>query len=150
MAQAAPLQAEVHRTTLTAAAAREQLTHPLETTRRGEIRSLAITVPLLSERNSYLVVRLPEQMVRDVLSYVGTLPEEQRRDYLAEWIIRNQQAVLSQYVQTGRTQRAFRYNVVPARIEPSVTEAVPRRVEPQPPPVANAVPRREEQSPHRL
>ncbi len=149
MAQAAPLQIEVHRTTLTAAAARDQLTNPVET-RRGEIRSLAITVPLLGERNTYLVARLPEPIVRELLTYTATLPEAQRRDYLAEWIIRNQQAVLSQYIQSGRSQRAFRYNAVPARIEPSVVEAVPRRVEQQPPPVANAVPRREEQSPHRL
>jgi hypothetical protein len=148
MAQAAPLQAEAHRATLTAAAARDHMSHPLETTRSGEVRALTITVPLLSERNSYLVVRLPENLVRDVLSYAGTLPEDQRRDYLSEWIIRNQQAVLSQYIQSGRTSRAFRYDVVPARIQ--VTGAVPRRVEPQQPPVANAVPRREEQSPFRL
>jgi hypothetical protein len=147
MAQPAPLQVEVHRATLTATAARDQLSNPLQTGRRGEIQSLTITVPLLSERNTYLSVRLPANVVQDLLTYVGTLPENQRRDYLSEWIVRNQQAVLSQYIQSGRTQRAFRYDVVPTRIEPSVVEAVPRRVEPQ---VTNVVPRREEASPHRF
>ncbi len=143
------LQVEAHRTTLTQAAARDQMQNPLSTSRRGEVQGLTITVPLITERNSYLVVRLPANVVQDLLTYVGTLPEDQRRSYLAEWIIRNQQSVLDSYIQGGRTSRPFSFNVVPTRIEPGVGETVPRRVEP-PPQVGNAVPRREETSPHRF
>ncbi len=150
MGQSPLFQAEAHRTTLTQAAARDQMQNPLSTDRRGAVQSLTITVPLITERNSYLVVRLPANVVQDLLAHVGTLPEDQRRNYLSEWIIRNQQTVLEQYLHSGRSSRPFRYDVVPARMEPPVGEAVPRRVEQQPPPVANAVPRREETSPHRL
>ncbi len=151
MGQTPLFQVEAHRATLTPAAARDQMQNPLTTSRRGEVQGLTITVPLITERNSYLVVRLPANVVQDLLTHVQTLPEEQRRNYLSEWIIRNQQSVLDSYIRSGRTSRPFRYDVVPSRIEPGVGETVPRRVEPpQAPPVANAVPRREEQSPHRL
>lgn len=116
------------------------MAHPVET-RRGAVQSITLTVPLLSS-NSYLVVRLPQQAVRDMLEHVRTLPPDQRPGFVREWIMRNQQAVIEQHIRSGGRQRRFRYDVVPvAAVRLSST---PRRVEGERPPAGGTVPRREE------
>jgi hypothetical protein len=57
--------------------------------------------------------------------------------------MRNQEAVLDQYVRSGTRTRRFRYNVVPVQAIPTLAETTPRRVEPSAPPAAATVPRRE-------
>jgi hypothetical protein len=114
---------------------------PVET-RRGELRSVTLTIPLLSERNTYLVVRLPNEAVQEAVRQARELPEAERPAFLREWVMRNQQAVIEQYVRSGRSERRFRYDVVPVAAT-RVAEATPRRViEPNPTP-------RVEESPHR-
>lgn len=148
MAQPSSLQADVQFRTLRTAQERRILQNPAEV-RRGEVRSITIHVPLLSGRNDYLVVRMPDAAVRDLLSQAQALPQEQRTQFIREWVVRNQQAVLEQYIRSGGSERRFRYDVVPARAPaPRVSEATPRRTEErQPaPPVSVAVPRREQPS----
>ncbi|MEW6722463.1 MAG: hypothetical protein AB1324_04325 [Candidatus Micrarchaeota archaeon] len=148
MAQPSSLQAPVERQTLTSAQAQRALSNPV-TLRRGEVQSITLTIPLLSDRNSYLVVRLPDESVRALMSHLGTLPQDQRREFTVEWIMRNQQAVLDQYVRSGGSERRFRYDVVPIQAQPPILSSTPRRVDEQRPPARETVPRREE-SPHRL
>ncbi|MFN7991209.1 MAG: hypothetical protein U0R44_03555 [Candidatus Micrarchaeia archaeon] len=127
MAQPIAIQAEVQVSRLTAEAARRALSSPVEASRRGEVRSITLTIPLLSDRNSYLVVRLPDTIVQDLMRQAREVPEPQRREFITDWVMRNQEAVLEQYIAGERTRRSFRYNVVPVRTP--VTEAVPRRVD---------------------
>jgi hypothetical protein len=97
--------------------------------RRGQLRSVTLTIPLLSERNTYLVVRLPNEIVQDAVRQARELPEAERPAFLRDWVMRNQQAVLEQYVRTGRSERRFRYDVVP--VPTRMGEVTPRRVEPE-------------------
>jgi hypothetical protein len=145
MAQAtATIQADVNLRTLRAAEARQALGRSVEV-RRGEVHSITLTIPLLTDRNSYLVVRLPDAAVQEMLGHVRTLPEGQRRAFVTNWVMRNQQAVLEQFVSSGGHERHFRYNVVPVLAQPPIMESTPRRIEEQrAPPVSTRVPRREE------
>ncbi len=141
-----PFQADVQVRTIQPPQARAAMQSPVQM-RRGDVQSVTLTIPLLSDRNSYLVVRLPEGAVREMMGQARTLPPEQRAGYIRDWVMRNQQAVLEQHIRTGGGRsRQFRYNVVPVQAAaPRVGEATPRRVEQPQPPVAAAVPRREEQ-----
>ena len=141
MAQAAPVQAEVQRQTLSAADARRALENPVAI-RRGAVQSVTLTIPLLSERNSYLVVRLPDAVVQDLMRQAREVPDAERPAFVRDWVMRNQQAVLEQFVRAGRTERRFRYDVIP--VPTRMGEVTPRRVEP--PPQAE----RREESPHRI
>ncbi|MFH0885023.1 MAG: hypothetical protein V1861_04895 [Candidatus Micrarchaeota archaeon] len=141
MTQPTALQADVQLRTLRANEAREAISNPVDI-RRGEVRTITLTIPLLTDRNSYLVVRLPDQAVQDLLSHVRTLPTNERNNFIREWVMRNQQAVIEQHVRIGGRERRFRYDVVPVQAQPRVSESTPRRVEPQPP-VSATVPRRE-------
>ncbi|MEW6035836.1 MAG: hypothetical protein AB1529_04445, partial [Candidatus Micrarchaeota archaeon] len=144
MAQPPVLQADVNVRSMRAAEARQAISNPVDV-RRGQVRSITLTIPLLTDRGSYLVVRLPDTVVQELLTQARTLPEAERPGFVRDWVMRNQQAVLEQYILSSRGQRRFRYNVVPVQAQPPrVTEATPRRVEDQPPPVGTAVPRREE------
>lgn len=129
MAQAAPVQADVQRTTLSASDARRQLENPV-VVRRGQVQSVTLTIPLLSERNAYLVVRLPDTVVQDLMRQAREVPEADRPAFVRDWIMRNQQAVLEQFVRANRSERRFRYDVVP--VPTRMGEVTPRRVE-QPP-----------------
>jgi hypothetical protein len=137
MAQPASVQAEVQRNILSTGAARHQISHPVEM-RRGDLRSVTLTIPLL-EKGAFLVVKLPIPIVQEVVRQSRELPESERSQFVREWIMRNQQAVLEQYVQSGRGQKRFRYDVIPS-LAPSVTESTPKRVrEPYPPKTAPRV-----------
>ncbi len=143
MTQPQPLQADVQFRTIRANDARQAMANPV-VLRRGEVQSITLTIPLLSGPNDYLVVRLPDEAVRGMLTHARTLPPNERTNFIREWIMRNQQAVIEQHVRSGPTTRRFRYDVVPVQAQPRVTEATPRRVEPAPqPPPTTAVPRRE-------
>jgi len=143
MTQLTALQADVQLRTLLAIDARRAISNPVEL-RRGEVRSITLTIPLLTDRNSYLVVRLPDQAVQDLLSHVRTLPTNERNTFIRDWVMRNQQLIIEQHIRIGGRERRFRYDVVPVQSMPRVGEATPRRVEPAPqPPVSATVPRRE-------
>lgn len=130
---------------MTAAAARQQMASPVEFNRRHELRSVTLTIPLLGERNSYLVVRIPNEMAQEAVRLAREQPEAERPAFLREWLMRNQQVVLETYVRGGRSARRFNYEVVPGAAM-RVTDATPRRVaEPNPPPRQVV-----EESPHRL
>ncbi len=147
MTQPTAFQADVNVRTLRAAAAHEALQHPVEL-RRGEVRSITLTIPLLNDNTSYLVVRLPDNVVQALLTHVRTLPQNERQEFIYNWVMRNQQAVIEQHIRSGGRDRRFRYDVVPIQALPRVTESTPRRVEPPPqPPVSATVPRREPAAP---
>lgn len=147
MTQPTAFQADVNVRTLRAAAAHEALQHPVEL-RRGEVRSITLTIPLLNDNTSYLVVRLPDNVVQALLTHVRTLPQSERQEFIYNWVMRNQQAVIEQHIRSGGRDRRFRYDVVPIQALPRVTESTPRRVEPPPqPPVSATVPRREPAAP---
>ncbi|MCI0504290.1 hypothetical protein L0Y65_06305 [Candidatus Micrarchaeota archaeon] len=147
MTQPTAFQADVNVRTLRAPQARDAMEHPVEL-RRGEVRGITLTIPLLTDRTSYLVVRLPDEVVRGLLEHVRTLPPPERADFIRQWVMRNQQAVIEQHVRSGGRERRFRYDIVPVQAMPRVTEATPRRVEPPAQqPVATAVPRREAVAP---
>ena len=134
MTQLTALQADVQLRTILAADARRALSNPVEL-RRGEVRSITLTIPLLTDRNSYLVVRLPDQAVQDLLSHVRTLPTNERNTFIRDWVMRNQQVIIEQHIRVGGRQRRFRYDVVPVQAQPSLADTTPRRVAPQPLPI---------------
>ncbi len=128
-------EAEVRMQTLPQSLAQRQMASPVETSRKGEIRGMTLTVPLLSGRDSYLVVRVPEQSVKDLAAYVLTLPEKDRSEYVRQWVLNNQQAVLEQYVRNGRQEKRFNYDVMPVK---SSAGLLPRKNIPTPKPVSPA------------
>ncbi|MFH0885024.1 MAG: hypothetical protein V1861_04900 [Candidatus Micrarchaeota archaeon] len=142
MAQPSMVQAEVSIRNMNQSEAREAMANQVEI-RRGEVRSITLTIPLLSDQNSYLVVRLPEESVRSLMDHVATLPEGERNAFIKEWVMRNQAAVLEQYINSGQSSRHFRYDVVPVRVE-QAQEPASREAQPASP-VASAVPSRREQ-----
>jgi len=140
------MQADVNVRTLRAQQARDAIANQVEI-KRGEVRGITLTIPLLTDANSYLVVRVPDAAVKELIEKAKSLPEAERPDFIREWVLKNQRAIIGQYVSSGGKARQFRYDVVPAQAvqaqPPSVTAATPRRIEPSPPPVAAVVPRRE-------
>ncbi len=124
MANPAQVQADVNLRTLRT----RDVSQPVEM-RGGQVRSITLNIPLLTAPNAYLVVRLPDSVVSGLLTHVRTLPEQQRADFLREWVMRNQEAVLDQYVRSGASSRRFRYNVVPVQ-SITLADITPRRVEP--------------------
>lgn len=135
--------ADVQLRTLRANEARQALSNPVEI-RNGAVRSITLTIPLLSDNNSYLVVRLPDASVQGLLTQARTLPEADRPGFIRDWIMRNQQAVIEQHLRAGGRDRRFRYDVVPVPVaQPRTQDSTPRRVEPTPqPPVTTSVPSR--------
>ena len=138
----APLQADVQVRTMQAAQANQALSSPVQT-RRGEVQGITLTIPLLTERNAYLVVKLPDQAVRELVEKARALPENQRAAFIRGWVMRNQQAILEQHVRSPAGTKSFRYDVVPVAVQP-VAKATPQRTEPPKPPAAAAVPSRRE------
>lgn len=121
------------------------MANPVEFNRRHELRSMSLTIPLLGERNSYLVVRIPNEVAQEAVRLARELPDTERPAFLREWILRNQQAVLEAYARGGRSERRFRFDIVPATAA-RVGEATPRRIAEPNPPQRQAP----EESPHRL
>ncbi|NYZ74480.1 hypothetical protein H0O00_05025 [Candidatus Micrarchaeota archaeon] len=117
-------EAEVRLQTLSQSLAQRQMSSPLETSRKGEIKGMTLTVPLLSGRDSYLVVRLPEQSVKDLVDYVRSLPEKDRAGFVRQWVLNNQQAILEHYVRNGRQEKRFNYEITPIK---SFGYAVPNK-----------------------
>jgi len=118
-----PFQADVSVRTLQAGPARTAMASPVQM-RRGEVQSITLTIPLLSDRNSYLVVRLPDQAVRDLMAQARALPQEQRAGFIRDWVMRNQQAVLEQHIRSGGRSRQFRYDVVAERPRPALRDKI--------------------------
>jgi hypothetical protein len=143
-------------------AARQHLETPV-VARGGSIRSVTLTIPLLEpddrqRRGRYLVVEMPRETVQELTRRALELPEDRRAGFLKTWIMRNQQAVLDQYLrirdERGAEQiRRFRYDVVPVPTAAAARAAVPRRAAerrtaprtgpaPQPQPIGGLVIRR--------
>ena len=118
------LQVQVEVKTLTSSAARQLLTNPVEI-RRGEIKSIAIVVPLLSAPNKYLVARFSDQSLQPLMQQLRDLPEAQRQDFVRGWVVRTQQTIYEEY---RRDPSRARF-IVPS---------VPRRAEESRPPITQA------------
>ncbi len=123
MAQAARADAEVRR--MSESDATRAMENPVEF-RRGTVRSVTLTIPLLSEQNTYLVVRLPESAVKDLMDRALALPEPEREPFIKEWVMRNQEALLEQYLVTEEGSRSFRYDIVPVRSDGTEIAARPQ------------------------
>lgn len=123
MAQPAPLQASVEKTVLTSQKAAQSL-NPFELNRRGEISAVTFSVPVFSEKNTYLVVRLPQSVAQELIRAVNDKPADQREQFIREWVTQNQVAIYSQYL-SSKAKR-FSYEVVP--VASAKLAATPRKV----------------------
>lgn len=100
--------------------------------RKGKVKSVTITIPLFEPndkqgRGKYLVAELPKAIVDDLLRQASNLPEKERSDFIKEWLKKNQEAVLNQYLKVkGKSPKTFRYDVIPVR---RVMASTPRRTE---------------------
>lgn len=130
-------EAEVRLQLLPAAQARKQMESPLEM-RKGEIKGMTLTIPLLSGPNSYLVVKIPGQAVNELTEQVKTVPEDKRAAFIRQWVMSNQQAALEKYVRDGRTEKRFMYDIVPMRSSLPPGTSITKKI-PPPAPVAAPV-----------
>jgi hypothetical protein len=141
MAPPEPLQVYVEKTTLTGNRAAPYL-NPIETNRKGEATGVVFAVPLFSERNAFLVVRLPQSVAQDLARAVSDKPEAERSQFIRDWVKQNQLAIYDQYISSGGKSRRFRYDVIP--VKAPVLSATPVRTPAQKPeekaPIAKPAP----------
>ncbi|MFH1785774.1 MAG: hypothetical protein ABH842_05080 [Candidatus Micrarchaeota archaeon] len=84
----------------------------------GKVKSITLVLPLLNEKNAYLVIKLPESVLKDVLEHAAKLPEAQRTQFVQDWLMKNQDVALQQYIKSKA--KVFTLDVVPVRVaEPS-------------------------------
>lgn len=121
-------EASVTLQTIPPSAARSQ--SPIHQRKDGSIDAITITIPLLREKDSYLVVKLPADTVAEITGYIQELPEKDRNQFLIKWIIQNADAVLDQFIRTGAKDHQFRYDVVPVLVAPTIA-STPKRAETQ-------------------
>jgi hypothetical protein len=105
------------------------MTRPV-TVRRGRISGVTISVPLITQRNKYLVLSVPSGVVGQLVDHLRTLPAGQRGRYMRRWMGRNQSSMLEAYAESGvsgrRGRQRFSFTLVPvgtAGITPRRTRA---------------------------
>lgn len=141
MAQSAPLQAQVERTTV-GRSAPASVYSPVETNRKNEATGITLSVPLFG-KNAFLVVRLPKAAVDDLITEAAKRPEPERNAFIREWVKENQVAIYDQYMAAGGNLKHFKYDIIPASATKLSSVPVKRPVEPEQPKS-----RRLEQTPH--
>lgn len=105
------------------ATAIEQINRPLDI-KNGEIEGITLTMPT-STPGSYLVVRLPDEVVDEMVNYYKSLLPSMRAGFLDDWISKNQEKALEEYL--GGAGNSFSFDAVPARPNPYLSHATPRR-----------------------
>lgn len=113
--------------TLGESVARRHLIKPAKV-KGGKVTGITIMVPLLSKKDSYLVLKLPTAEVDELLKHVSTLPKGERAGVVRDWVIKNQELMLKEYIKSGRKQ-AFSFNL--ASIVPT-PDKKPEKVDPVP------------------
>jgi hypothetical protein len=115
----------------------------------GQVRAITLVVPLM-EKDKYLVVKLPDQTVKDLIRSASTQSKEKRQAFITDFIAKNQQAMVAQHIRTGEPSR-FTFKVIglDQAATPMAPIVTPRRVEAQKPqpvkvpqPQPTVVPRR--------
>lgn len=128
--------------------------NPVETNGKGEITGIVLSVPVFYEKNSFLVVRIPKNVVQDLIRSTAAKPESERAQFIRDWIKQNQLAIYDQYVASGGKATHFDYDLVPLTrlgvtpklAEPPSRAMTPAKVEP-PPRVFPAERQKEETAP---
>lgn len=91
----------------------------------NEVTSITLTLPLLSAKNSYLVIHFPEEPVRTLMDRAKMLPKEQQVSFVQEWLVKNQNIALNQYLH-DTSVHSFRCDT----ISPIISKFVIPRVRP--------------------
>ncbi|VVC04756.1 Uncharacterised protein [Candidatus Bilamarchaeum dharawalense] len=87
-----------------------------------ELRSITLTLPLLNPSDSYLIIRLPHESLKEMTQYIKTLPKNQQISFVYDWLMRNQNVALEKYQKNKAKQ--FTYDIIPlklSRIIPSIS-----------------------------
>lgn len=115
-APAEAVTARVEVQSLSVAEAVRQMASPV-TLRNGRIRSLIISVPLIEQRNRYLVLQVPQSIITALNDHLLSLPGGGRGRYMRRWHHRNQMAMLEAYTGSGVAGRAgrqrFDFHILP-------------------------------------
>jgi len=104
--------------------------NPIKTNMRGEITEIVLSVPVFFEKNTFLMVHIPKNVVQDLVKSAAALPESERPQFIRDWIKKNQQAVYDKYVASGGKTTHFDYEAAPIAA-PTILPK-PKRVEPPP------------------
>ncbi len=104
--------------------------NPIKTNMRGEITEIVLSVPIFFEKNTFLVVHIPKNVVQDLIKSTAAQPESERAQFIRDWIKNNQQAIYEKYVASGGKTTHFDYEA--AQIAAPTTLPKPTKVQPPP------------------
>jgi len=130
IAEPQTLQAEVQVKVLKPAEAKKAIDNAVET-KNGQVKGITLTISILSPPDTYLVVRLPEKAVQDLLRTASALPADSQERFVSYWVMKNQNAVIGKHLENERLKK-FTFTVVPASeiaLPPKTIEATPKRAE---------------------
>lgn len=146
--QAISRQATAERQEMTHAAALGLISTPILMS-GTKITSISIVAHLLEgtgnkDTGNYLVVQVPKKVLEELSAHIQTLPSYQREKFLEDWVAKNRDNMIVNYLVAARRSPSFKRSkkfnfellppVAPKQAKPKVTVPVPRRTEPKPKP----------------
>jgi hypothetical protein len=97
----------------------------------GKIKSITLALPVVREKDTYLMIRLPEQTLTELLEKSKLVPKPQRKQFIQNWLMKNQQVALDYYMKSGA--KDFTYDSISVQL--NRISLIPEKVKPIPRPI---------------